>query len=186
MPTGAQMQASRKVMQQNRHAPHSAAQQRPLAMALLLAATLASAPHSAQAFNFDDLEKVEKTERGERKAREAKAAAARREEEARRQAQQQADEAARQRAASSGGSSGGGRSAGASSGGAGGRYSVDKDYGVASSLAWYKRRVDVKCEGGRKNGETPSVFLTNAGTWNPLSVGGYFNSFQAAATAACS
>ncbi len=98
------MQVSKKIMQHNSHAPHRAAQQRPLAVALALAAVLAYAPHSAQAFNFDDLEKVEKVERGERKVREARAEAARREEEARRLAQQQAEEAARQRAASTGGS----------------------------------------------------------------------------------
>jgi hypothetical protein len=104
------MQASRNIKQHSSTSPRNAAQQCPLAaaLALALAAALACLPHSAHAFNFDDLEKVEKVERGERKVREAKAEAARREEEARRQAQQQADDAARQRAASSGGSSGGG------------------------------------------------------------------------------
>lgn len=177
------MQASKKVMQQNRHAPQSAAQQRPLAVALLLAATLAYLPRSAQAFNFDDLEKVEKVERGERKVREAQAAAARREEEARRQAQQQADDAARQRASSSSGSSGGGSSA--SSAGAGGRYSVYNDKGTAASWAWFKREVVVKCEGGRKSGDLPSIYLNSAGRWEATGAGKH-DSFQAAATAACS
>jgi hypothetical protein len=178
------MQASRRVMQQNRHASHRAAQQRPLVAALALAAALAWLPHSAQAFNFDDLEKVEKVERGERKVREAQAAAARREEDARRQAQQQAEDAARQRAASSGGSSGG--SSSSSSGGASGRYSVYNDKGTAASWAWFKREVIVKCEGGRKGGELPSVYLESSGRWSSTYVGGKFDTFQAAATAACS
>ena len=178
------MQASKKVMQQNSRAPHSGARQRPLAAALLLAAALVWLPHSAQAFNFDDLEKVEKTERTERKVREAKAEAARREDEARRQAQQQADDAARPRAASSGGSSGGGSSS--SSSGAGGRYSVYNDKGTAASWAWFKREVVVKCEGDRKGGEMPSVYLESSGRWSSTYVGGKFDTFQAAATAACS
>lgn len=134
----------------------------------------------AMAFSFDDLEKVEKVERGERKVREA----ARREDEARRQAQQRADDAARQRAASSGGSSGGGSSS--SSGGAGGRYSVYNDKGTAASWAWFKREIVVKCEGGRKGGELPSVYLESSGRWSSTYVGGKFDTFQAAATAACS
>lgn len=178
------MQASRKVMQQNRNAPHRAAQQRPLVAALALAAALAYAPHSAQAFNFDDLEKVEKVERGERKVREAKAEAARREEEARRQAQQQAEDAARQRAASSGGSGGGGGSSSSTSG-AGGRYSIYKDKGTAASWAWFKREVIVQCEGGRKGGELPSIYLNSSGRWEATGAGMH-GSFQAAATAACS
>jgi hypothetical protein len=178
------MQADSNINQHNSNAPHSAAQQRPLVAALALAAALACLPHSAQAFNFDDLEKVEKVERGERKVRQAKAEAARREEEARRQAQQQADDAARQRAASSGGSSGGGSSS--SSGGAGGRYSVYNDKGTAASWAWFKREVVVKCDGGRKGGEMPSVYLESSGRWSSTYVGGKFDTFQAAATAACS
>jgi hypothetical protein len=182
------MQINRKMMRHKSSVPHSsapysAAEQRPLVAALTLAAALACLPHSAQAFNFDDLEKVEKVERGERKVREAKAEAARREEEARRQAQQQADDAARQRAASSGGSSGGSSS---SSSGEGGRYSVYNDKGAAASWAWFKREIVVKCEGGRKGGEMPSVYLTNSGSWSTTYVSGYFNNFHAAATAACS
>lgn len=63
---GASMQASRKMMKQEHHALRSAVRKRPLAAALLVTVALACLPHSAQAFNFDDLEKVEKVERGER------------------------------------------------------------------------------------------------------------------------
>lgn len=174
------MQTSKNTMQPSSPAPHRAAQQRSLVAVLALAAVLACLPHSAQAFSFDDLEKVEKVERGERKVREA----ARREEEARRQAQQQADDAARQRAASSGDSSSGGSSS--SSSGTGGRYSVYNDKGTAASWAWFKREIVVKCEGGRKGGEMPSVYLESSGRWSTTYVGGKFDTFQATATAACS
>ena len=160
------MQASKKVMQQNRHAPQSAAQQRPLAVALLLAATLAYLPHSAQAFNFDDLEKVEKVERGERKVREAQAAAARREEEARRQAQQQADDAARQRAASSGGSGGGSSS---------GRQ-VDRSKFI---LVPDGNRYKLHC-GSVHTGFVTFMHKNNLGQWSSTS-GGLRDTFEQAA-----
>jgi hypothetical protein len=143
---------------------------------------------AAQAFSFDDLEKVEKVERDERKVREAKAEKARREEEARRQAEEarrqaqlQNEEAARQRANSSSGGSGGSYSSSSS----GGSYSVHNDKGAAASWAWYKREVVVKCEGGRNDRSLPSVYLNAYGRWEVLSVG-KFDTFQAAATAACS
>jgi hypothetical protein len=156
------MQASRKVIQQNSHAPQSAAQQRPLVAALLWAAALACLPHSAQAFNFDDLEKVEKVERGERKVRDA----VRREEDARRQAQQQADDAARQRAASSGGSSGGGSS---------GRQ-VDRSKFI---LVPDGNRYKLHC-GSVHTGFVTYMHKNNLGMWSSTS-GGLRDTFEQAA-----
>ena len=149
----------------------------------LCAAAMAYTAQPAAAFGFDDLEKVEKVEEKERRVREAKAAAARREEEARRLAQQQAQEAeARQREASnrSFSSSGGGAPVGP-----GGRYSIYKDQGSAPAWAWFKQEVLVKCDGGRKHGDLPSVYLVSSGRWTTTYVGTY-DTFHAAATAACS
>jgi hypothetical protein len=144
----------------------------------------------AQAFSFDDLVKVEKVERDERKVREAKAEKARREEEtrrkaeeARRQAQLQSEEAARQRENSGSGSSGGG--GGYSSNTSGGKYSVYKDKGEAAAWSWFKREIVVSCEGGRNNGSLPSIYLSKSGRWE-TTYAGKFDTFQAAATAACS
>lgn len=72
-----------------------------------------------------------------------------------------------------------------SSGGSDGRYTVDKDYGAAASFEWFKRKVVVRCDGGRKNGDLPSVFLENSGRWSTTYVGGKFDSLHTAATAAC-
>jgi hypothetical protein len=161
------MQASKKVMQQNSRAPHSGARQRPLAAALLLAAALVWLPHSAQAFNFDDLEKVEKTERTERKVREAKAEAARREDEARRQAQQQADDAAKQRAASNSGSSGGSGSSG---------RQVDRSKFI---LVPDGNRYKLHC-GSVHTGFVTFMHKNNLGQWSSTS-GGLRDTFEQAA-----
>jgi hypothetical protein len=72
-----------------------------------------------------------------------------------------------------------------SSGGSDARYTVDKDYGTAASFEWFKRKVVVRCEGGQKNGDLPSVFLENSGRWSTTYVGGKFDSLHAAAMAAC-
>jgi hypothetical protein len=160
------MQTSTHTTQHNKPAPHRAAQQRPLAAAIALVAALAYAPHSAQAFNFDDLEKVEKVERGERKVREAKAEAARREEEASRQAQQQADDAARQRAASSGGASGGSSS---------GRQ-VDRSKFI---LVPDGNRYKLHC-GSVHTGFVTYMHKNNLGMWSSTS-GGLRDTFEQAA-----
>lgn len=73
----------------------------------------------------------------------------------------------------------------ASSGNSDGRYTVDKDHGTAASFEWFKRKVVVRCDGGQKNGDLPSVFLENSGRWSTTYVGGKFDSLHAAATAAC-
>jgi hypothetical protein len=72
-----------------------------------------------------------------------------------------------------------------SSGSSDGRYTVDKDYGTAASFEWFKRKVVIRCEGGQKNGDLPSVFLENSGRWSTTYVGGKFDSLHTAATAAC-
>ena len=72
-----------------------------------------------------------------------------------------------------------------SSGNSDGRYTVDKDYGTAASFEWFKRKVVIRCEGGRKNGDLPSVFLEKSGRWSTTYVGGKFDSLHIAATAAC-
>ena len=148
----------------------------------LCAAAMAYMAQPAAAFGFDDLEKLEKVEEKERRVREAKAVAARREEEARRLAQHQAQEAeAKQREASNrrSSSSGGGAPVGP-----GGRYSIYKDKG-AGGWEWFKQEVLVKCDGGRKHGDLPSVYLVSSGRWTTTYVGTY-DTFHAAATAACS
>ncbi|MEN9373919.1 MAG: hypothetical protein RIR79_1471 [Pseudomonadota bacterium] len=150
----------------------------------LFAVFVGCSAQSIHAFGFDDLEKVEKVEQKERRQREARAEAARREEEARRQAQQQAQEAeARQRAAAN--NSGGSNRGAGTSVEAGGRYRIYEDKGRAAAWSWFKQEILVKCEGGRKNGDIPSVYLNESGRWSTTYRTGTYSTFHEAATAAC-
>ncbi len=66
-----------------------------------------------------------------------------------------------------------------------GGYSIDKDYGSAASWEWFKRKIVIKCDGGRKSGEFQYVYLESSGKWSTTEAGSKFDTFQAAASAAC-